>query len=112
MICKKCGIEHEDNMFYCLNCGEPLKQSATVTSSTPAGNTIKGFANVIFIMEIIIGCIVGLAGIVIATITDNTILFIVSFVVGAIIVALSWIARAFTFGFGVIVSYYERRENE
>ena len=112
MLCKKCGTKNDEDMAFCQNCGESIKTTSSKMSATPTGNTIKGFANVIFILEIICGIIVVIGGIVLAALGETAIPLVIGIVLGAIIFALSYVSKAFVYGYGIIVSYCERRGEE
>lgn len=36
MFCAKCGVQNDDNLNFCANCGAPLKEAAPVVTETPA----------------------------------------------------------------------------
>jgi len=114
MFCKKCGIKNEEDMAFCQNCGESVKSASTMTNATPTGNTIKGFANVIFILEVLCGIIVVIGGIILtySSETETMTPLFTGIFLGAIIFALSYISKAFVYGYGIIVSYCERRDIE
>jgi len=114
-FCQHCGKENEESMTFCQNCGEKIKPTSVQTEvspiATPTGNTIKNWANIVFGLIVALGPIIIIAGIALAENTDG-ISFLVGLVSGAITIALGFVSRAFVYGYGIIVSYCERRENE
>ena len=35
MFCAKCGVQNDDNLNFCANCGAPLKEAAPVATEAP-----------------------------------------------------------------------------
>jgi hypothetical protein len=112
MFCKICGTKNETDMTFCQNCGESITSTSVVIGATPVGNTIKGVGNLIFGLMIAIGSITGIAGIILGAGMESGWPFFVGLVIGAITMVIGYIARAFTYGYGIIVSYCERRDDK
>jgi uncharacterized membrane-anchored protein len=82
------------------------------TATTPTGNTIKRFAEIFFTLEIIFAVIAIIGGIVLSATMESVLPFVIGAVIGAIIIAFSFLSRAILYGYGIIVSYCERRDNK
>jgi hypothetical protein len=112
MFCKNCGTKNEPDMTFCQNCGESIKSAPALTAAAPIGKTIKVVGNLIFGLMIAIGSILIIVGIALIDVFDSAIPIIIGLAAGAITMVIGYIARAFTYGYGIIVSYCERRDNE
>jgi hypothetical protein len=99
-------------MTFCQNCGESINSASAVIRVTPIGNTIKGVGNLIFGLMITIGSITVIAGIILSVSMESAWSLFVGLVSGAIIMIIGYIARVFTHGYGIIVSYCERRDDK
>jgi uncharacterized membrane protein YvbJ len=112
MFCKKCGTKNEEDMTFCQNCGESLKSERATEVITSTGNTIKVFANIICIFVIIIGIVTIITGWILTSYMETPIPVVIGLIVGIITILLGYVSRAFTYGYGIIVSYCERRDKE
>jgi len=111
MFCKNCGTKNETDMSFCQNCGESIKLTPVVIGSTHVSNTIKTVGDLIFVLMIAIGSISIIAGILLSANMKSVLPFIIALISGAITMIIGYILRAFTYGYGIIVSYCERRDN-
>jgi len=113
MFCKKCGTMNEADMKFCQHCGELLKSTSVISGVTPTGNTIKGLGNMIFVISIVIGSIGVLVIFYLAAAATvfgrlSFIIVISGLIVGALTVFIGHVLKSLVYGYGIIVSHYEK----
>ena len=132
-ICPYCDESFlEGNQAMCDNCfnestvhrekqkASPDYQKAVSTnykkaiskSATPNANTIKGYATIVYWLEIIIAGVVVLGGIAAGISSESAVPMFLGFLAGAFIYAIAKISKSFVYGYGIIVGHYEKHENE
>ena len=122
-VCSHCQWKNGDNMTFCQNCGEPLSANTMSntstnvninTSKTPVAHTIKSTGNIVFILMVLVGIIEIIAGIVMALTPyiGSPFMLFIGLILGSITMYFGYVIRCFINGYGIIVSYFERRGKE
>ena len=112
MFCKKCGTKNEQDMTFCQHCGEVIDVAVAASGTTPIADTIKGWAGVVFGLVIIVGIIEVIYGIRTGVAIESALPAIIGLFAGVLTIVFGYILRAFVYGYGIIVNYCEKRDNE
>ncbi|MCL2213107.1 MAG: hypothetical protein FWB93_04685 [Oscillospiraceae bacterium] len=103
-ICPYCSVNYlKGEQKMCNACD--TRESA-FKGKTPTGNTIKRYANFIFILEMLLAGLIVLFGIFLG----DGFTILICIVIAAILCLIATVVRAFVYGYGIIVSHYEKQE--